>query len=106
MEKALSASLTPTNYLKSRVPDGQSLVKPSKEFEQNYVVYRIGLKPVEIDKKVRDTILEFMNQGKKFIQVDDYTIMLNSISSIEPIPIKKKPKTGKIINNIWVEDQN
>ena len=105
MEKALSASLKPNEYLQA-FGERMSLIKKSKEFSQNYVVYRIGLKAIEIDQTVRDIMLEFMNQGKKFIQVDDYTIMLNSINSIEPLPLKKKAKTGHFEGDIWVEDHS
>jgi hypothetical protein len=104
MEKAISALSKPSEYLPA-FAERMSLVKRSKEFSQNYVVHRIGLTSIEIDQKVRDAILELMNQGKKFIQVDDFTIMLNSISAIEPMPIKIKPKTGHFDGDVWVEDK-
>lgn len=104
MEKALSATLRPIDYLAAHEVTAKSLIKPSKEFNQNYTVHRIGLSSLEIDQKVRDTMLEFMNQGKKFIQVDDHTIMLNSISSIEPLPIKPKPEKGHYEDNVWMKE--
>lgn len=104
MEKALSASLKPNEYL-AAAGERMSLIKKTNEYNQNYIVYRIGLKAIEIDQKVRDTMLEYMNQGKKFIQVDDYTIMLNSINAIEPMPIKKKIEKGHFEGDIWVVDK-
>jgi len=103
MEKALSVSPPPTNYLPAK-NDGISLIKESKKYKQNYIMHRINLKPIEIDEKIRDMVLEFMNSGKKFIQIDNHTIMLNSISSIDPLPIIPEPSEEvKKITNLMIE---
>lgn len=104
MEKAISPLLRPSEYLPA-MADRMSLVKESKKYSQNYVIYRIGLKPIEVDQTVRDAILELMMQNKKFIQIDEYTIMINSISSIEPLPIKKPTPCGEYVDGVWVEDK-
>lgn len=105
MEKAISPLLKPSEYLPA-FGERMSLIRPSKEYSQNYVVYRVNLKAIEIDLQTRDIVLNLMNQGKKFVQVDDHTIMLNSISAIEPMPLKKKPEKGHYDGDLWISDEN
>lgn len=102
MEKALSPLSKPSEYLSS-FAERMSLIRRPKEFSQNYVVYRVNLKALEIDQQTRDMILSLMNQGKKFVQIDDYTIMLNSISAIEPMPLKTPPEKGRFDGDVWVK---
>lgn len=69
-----------------------SLIPQEKEFDQCYIVYRVNLKSLEITQKTRDNILAGLSENKKYIQIDEMTIMLNSISSIEPLNKKDQAK--------------
>jgi hypothetical protein len=104
MEKAISPLLKPNDYLPA-FADRMSLIRESKKYSQNYVVYRVNLKAIEIDQETRNTILDLMGQAKKFVQIDDYTIMLNSICAIEPMPVKPQPKTGHYEGKVWIQDE-
>ena len=83
-------SLQKFNFVSPRGDNSISLINPENEFNQNYVVYRVKLKNLEITQKTRDGILEALNNDKKFIQIADITVMLNAISSIEPLPLESK----------------
>lgn len=78
------------NFTTPITTEAKSLIPKNKEFEQNYIVHRMNLKPLEISKVTRDDILMTYDSGKKFVQIDEYTIMLNNIIAIEPLEIKKK----------------
>lgn len=56
---------------------------PAK-WEEKFLIKRIGEEDIEITLTQRDSILGFLNAGQKFVQVDKYTLMLNSIKSIDP----------------------
>ena len=78
-----------TKYLPNRDYLDKSsicLVRDSREnaLEQTYFVLRVNLLALEVTKQVRDRILQAMNEGKKYVQIDEITLMLNSIASIEP----------------------
>ena len=72
-----------------------SLIPKSKEFEQNFICYRINLRSLEITEKSRDSIEQALSSGKKFLRLGGVTLMLNSISSIEPM--------SRIENIDWVQ---
>lgn len=81
-----------------------------EEWKEKFVIKRIEEKDIEITLEEQRAILVALNQGQKYIQLGKYTLMLNSIKSIDPvyepdnIPPKPKEKTdGKLVNNIWVE---
>lgn len=91
-QEALSLLSPTTKYLPNRdYLDKPSicLVKSSKVLEQTYFVLRVNLLPLEVTKHVRDRILQAMNEGKKYVQIDEITLMLNSIASIEPGSLRK-----------------
>lgn len=76
----------------SKPRQGQhSLVPEQKEYEQNYILHRVKLGPIEISEVTRDGVLEAMKRGDRFVQLGDYTVMVNSITGIDPLPIKRKP---------------
>ncbi|MEM7124995.1 MAG: hypothetical protein AAF702_01630 [Chloroflexota bacterium] len=77
-------------------------VKPSelpKKWQPKYKVKRIGEKDIVISWKTRDAVLKALVDGRKFVQVGHYTLMLNAIKSIDPfwgdtnIPPKPDKKT-------------
>jgi hypothetical protein len=69
---------------------GISLVPASKQFDQVYRITRIKLNYIFVTKEARDMILEAMAKGKFFVQIADYTLMVNTITSIEPMPLRDK----------------
>lgn len=86
-QEALSLLSPTTKYLPNRdYLDKPSicLVKSSKALEQTYFVLRVNLLALEVTKQVRDNILQAISEGKKYVQIDEITLMLNSIASIEP----------------------
>jgi hypothetical protein len=55
-----------------------------EKFREKYLIKRIGEDDIEITLEQRDNILKALNGGARFIQVGKYTLMLNSIKSIDP----------------------
>jgi len=56
-----------------------------KEWQEKFLIKRIGEEPIEISIMARDEILKALNDGARFIQIGKYTLMLNSIKSIDPL---------------------
>lgn len=58
-----------------------------------YLIKRIDSDDIEISRETRDMILKAMADNARYVQVGEYTIMVNSIRSIEPsMPPKPKPQ--------------
>lgn len=106
MTNQKSLLLEKTDYRDPQTSGAISLIKNADDLKQNYIVYRVKLKPIEVSVRGRDEILKSMISGKRFIQLGEYTIMVNTISSIEPLKVKnmyirlkideKKKKLGMI----------
>lgn len=90
MESQKSLTSTSEKYADLDYANAISLVPESKQFEQCYAINRIKLQTVCVSEVARDKVLEALSSGKMFVQIGNYTIMLNTISSIEPLPIKDK----------------
>lgn len=96
MQYKLERSKMPNQALSEQVFDSPrgteiiSLIPMLKRYDQNYRIYRIGLKSIEISESTRNDVLSAMDSGKKYVQIDKYTVMLNNISSIEPLPLRDK----------------
>lgn len=54
------------------------------EWEDRYFLKRIGEEDIEISNEQRILIIKSLNDGKRFIQLGKYTLMLNTIKSIDP----------------------
>lgn len=54
------------------------------EWRERFLIKRIKEEDIEITLEQRNTILECLNRGDQFIQIGKYTLMLNSIKSIDP----------------------
>lgn len=54
------------------------------EYKMQYVIKRIDEDDILIDRETRDKMLQAMASGTRFVQVREYTLMINSIKSIEP----------------------
>lgn len=87
MENQKSLQLA-SKFSKPRTNGALSFILREKEYEQNYVLHRIKLPPIEISKSSRDEILKRMDSGKTFVQLGDCTVMINTIASIDPLPRK------------------
>ncbi len=75
--------------------------RETEKYTGNYYVYLVGDKdPIIVNRKERETIVFFMEQGKKFVVVGEYVLMIASIKLILPQketveiikPIKKIPE--------------
>ena len=50
-----------------------------------YYVYMVGDKdPIRVNHKEKEMIISFMEQGKKFVVIGEYLIMIASIKLIAP----------------------
>lgn len=85
-----------SKFAKPRFNQAKSLIPKEKKYRQNFIVYRIKLSPIEVSKETRDDILKALNENKSFIQIDEYTVMLNSIASIEPMGVKNQENIKKV----------
>lgn len=73
-----------------------NLVPQGGEYEQTYLLRRIKLEPISITAKMRDMVLQAMAKGSRFVQIGEFTIMTNTISSIEPKKLKIRPLSGLV----------
>lgn len=84
-------SLSSTNeYAKIKDPEGVSLIPKSKQFDQCFKINRVKQSSLFVSEDARNKVLEELNLGKMFVQIGQYTIMLNTISSIEPLPLRDR----------------
>lgn len=67
-----SLSLTPSNL---EVPE---------KWQERYFIKRINEDDIEISLEERNGILKALEAGVRFVQIGKYTLMLNSIKSIDP----------------------
>lgn len=79
---------------KSELPEtgDLSLITEKDKYKQNYLLSRVKLPSIEITEGMRNAVEIAMNDGKKFIRLNDYTIMINSIAGIDPLLVKKPRK--------------
>ena len=54
------------------------------EWRERFLIKRIDEEDIEITLEERNRILQSLNAGIRFIQIGKYTLMLNSIKSIDP----------------------
>lgn len=59
-------------------------MEASREGEIYLLRYIGAPEPIRLTKKTRDNVLNLMADGKKFVQIGPFTIMVNSIVAIEP----------------------
>ena len=57
---------------------------PSK-WKPKYILKRIGEENIYISQLTRDGMLNQLAEGKKYVQIGEFTIMLNAIKSIDPL---------------------
>lgn len=63
---------------------GYSLKDIPPQWRPKYVLKRVSGDDLEIGIETRDRILESLQQGKRFVQIGEHTIMLNAINAIDP----------------------
>lgn len=66
-----------------------TLEKPSAseipaKWRPKYLLKRIGEEDITISLETRDEILKQLANGGRFVQIGEYTIMLNGMKSIDP----------------------
>lgn len=54
------------------------------KWQKRYLLKRIGEDDIEISLEARNEVLRALSSGVKFVQLGEYTLMLNSIKSIDP----------------------
>jgi hypothetical protein len=81
-----------------------SLIPESKKYSQNYRVSRIKLEPIDITEEVAHDVFERILEGDQAIVLGKHLVMCSSISSIDPLPIKKKPEAGRYEGDKWIKD--
>ena len=66
-----------------------ALTQPGKtipiKWQERFIIKRIDEANIEISLAERDGILRAMNIGQRFVQVRKYTLMVNTIKSIDPL---------------------
>ena len=80
--------------------DGDFTLVPFGYEGQEYRIMRIKLSEIRITEKTRDQILMAMDGGKLYVQLDKITLMVNTISAIEPYPLKnqgRRPQDEKLL---------
>lgn len=81
----------------------QSSLQLPKKWQPKFIIKRIGDEDIEISLQTRNAILQALAQNMRYVQVGQYTLMLNSIKSIDPywgatnIPPRPKPKHGSFL---------
>jgi len=67
-----------------------------KKWRPKYLLKRIGEEDIVIPWETRNMIIRALADGKRFVQIGEFTIMLNSIKSVDPYwsehNIPPKPK--------------
>ena len=56
-----------------------------EEWKEHFLIKRFNEENIPITLEARDKILNAINEGQKYIQIGKYTLMLNSIKSIDPV---------------------
>lgn len=55
-----------------------------EEWQEHFLLKRIEEEDIELTLQQRDAVLISLNKGDRFVQIGKYTLMLNSIKSIDP----------------------
>lgn len=63
----------------------QTQIGVPEKWQEHFLIKRIDEEPIEINLSERDVILKNLAQGQRYIQIGKYTLMLNSIKSIDPL---------------------
>lgn len=54
------------------------------KWQERFLIKRIGEADIDISLEERNAILRALKSGTRYIQIGKYTIMINSIKSIDP----------------------
>lgn len=71
---------------------------------RKFLIKRIDAEDIEIDNAERMIVLKALNAGVRFVQVRDYTLMLNAIKSIDPIRERKQSFPIDFIGDVWIKE--
>lgn len=87
--------------------DSSKETKLPKELQKRYILKRIKLGDIEISERERNEVINYMSRGLMFVQIGEHTIMLNSLSGIEPKygdnNIPPSPEMGTDNYTLWLE---
>jgi len=83
-----------------------------ESWQTKYFLHVIGFeKPILITDEQRNGLVAVIESGKKFVQIGQFTIMVNSIKMIIPRyppenipPCPQIEYKGKIVNDLWVQE--
>lgn len=76
---------------------GSALSIPN-EWKEHFLIKRIEEEDIRVTLEERNAILQALTNGSRFVQIGKYTLMVNSIKSIDPvyepdnIPPRPSPK--------------
>ncbi|MCP3681709.1 MAG: hypothetical protein GY861_03375 [bacterium] len=77
------------------------------KWQERFLIKRIGEEDIEISLIARDEILKALNDGARFIQIGKYTLMLNSIKSIDPLwgknNIPPRPELKRLYGGVSID---
>lgn len=78
------------------------------EWRERFIIKRFDEKDIEITLMERNAILQALRKGTRFIQVGKFTLMLNSIRSIDPYypPDNIPPKPALRFENVFDKEKN
>ena len=62
-----------------------STLSVPSEWRERFLLKRIEEKDLEISLEERNAVLVSLTKGTRFVQIRKYTLMLNSIKSIDPL---------------------
>lgn len=76
--------------------DQKSSLSIPSEWQEHFLIKRIDEEDIKITLEERNAIIKALNDGTRFVQIGKYTLMLNSIKSIDPVyepyNIPKRPR--------------
>ena len=76
-----------------------------EEWQRKYRLHVINMnEPITITEEQKNTVLQYMSEGKRFIVLGEYTIMTNSIQFISPrygpdnIPVRPRDEMEYLVS--------
>lgn len=90
-QKSLSLN---SSFIPPMTTDAMSLITEADRYNQNFIVYRVKQRPIEITGKARDQIIQSLTTGATFVLLGEYLVMTNTIASIEPLPLRDKTRAS------------
>lgn len=61
------------------------IAKIPEKLRPRYIIHRIKGEDIEISWEVRNLVLSQIAEGRRFVQIREFTVMVNSINGIDPM---------------------